>query len=70
VTGPDPLAAYFAAVHAADEALGVALGRVRADQDAGLITAVEAAFARVDALERHLAECRRLRSEMGSGEER
>jgi hypothetical protein len=56
--------AYFDAVRALDEALDLALGRVRAEQDAGRLTAVQAAAERVGLLERHLAESRRLRREL------
>lgn len=59
--------AYFDAVRALDETLDEALGRVRAEQDAGRLTAVQAAAERVAVLERHLAETRRLRRELGPG---
>ena len=58
-------AAYFQAMREADEALDDALAHVRAEQDAGRITPVEAAAERVQLLERHLAEGRRLRRELG-----
>ena len=54
---------YFDAMREADAILDDALGHVRAEQDAGRITAAEAAAERVDLLERHIAECRRLRRE-------
>ena len=64
----DRHAAYFDAMREADEALDEALGHVRAEQDAGRLTAVQAAAERVAVLERHLAECRRLRRDLpGSG---
>ncbi len=55
--------AYYAAVSAADEALEDALGHIRAEQDDGRISVVDAAAERVQLLERHLAECQRLRRE-------
>ncbi len=54
--------AYFDAMRDADEALDDALAAVRAEQDAGRITMAEAAAERIGLLERHLAECRRLRA--------
>jgi hypothetical protein len=64
----DRHAAYFDAMREADEALDEALGHVRAEQDAGRITPAQAAAERVTLLERHLAECRRLRRDLpGSG---
>ncbi len=56
--------AYFNAMRDADEALDEALGHVRAEQDAGRITPAEAAAERVGLLERHIAECRRLRGQL------
>lgn len=56
--------AYFDALRALAEALDDALGHVRAEQDAGRITPAEAAARRVELLERHLAECQRLRREL------
>ena len=58
-------AAYFQAMREADEALDDALSHVRAEQDAGRLTPVEAADERIQLLERHLAEARRLRRELG-----
>lgn len=55
--------AYFDAMRAADEALDDALAAIRAEEDAGRITPVEAAAERVGLLERHIAEYRRLRRE-------
>jgi hypothetical protein len=60
--------AYFAAMRDADQALDDALGHVRAEQDAGRISAIEACAERVGLLERHLAECRRLRVELLGGD--
>jgi len=61
-------AAYFDAMRAADAALDDALAAVRAEEDAGRITPAEAAAERVGLLERHIAECRRLRREHLGGE--
>jgi hypothetical protein len=47
----------------ADEALDDALAAVRAEEDAHRITPGEGAAERVGLLERHIAECRRLRRE-------
>jgi hypothetical protein len=55
---------YFDAMREADERLDEALAHLRAEQDAGRITAAEAAAERVGLLERHLAECQRLRREL------
>lgn len=63
----DRHSAYFDALRALDEALDLELGRVRAEQDAGRLTAVQAAAERVAVLERHLAETRRLRRDLGPG---
>jgi hypothetical protein len=60
----DRHAAYFDAMREADRALDEALGHVRAEQDAGRITPAQAAAERVGLLERHLAECRRLRADL------
>jgi hypothetical protein len=57
--------AYFDAMRDADEALDDALAAVRAEQDAGRITAADAAAERCALLERHLAECRQLRAGLG-----
>lgn len=59
--------AYFDAMREADEALDDALSHIRAEQDAGRITTAEGAAERCALLERHLAECRRLRAGL-SGE--
>ena len=55
--------AYYQAMRDADEALDDALAAVRAEEDADRITPAEAAAERVGLLERHIAECRRLRRE-------
>jgi len=59
--------AYFDAVHDADDTLDDALSHVRAEEDAHRITPAEAAAERCGLLERHLAECQRLRREMLGG---
>lgn len=51
----------------ADEALEDALAAVRAEEDEHRITPAEAATERVGLLERHLAECQRLRRELLGG---
>jgi hypothetical protein len=56
--------AYFAAMHDTDAAVDDALAAIRAEEDAGRITPAEAAAERVGLLERHIAECRRLRREL------
>jgi len=60
----DRHAAYFDAMREADAALDEALGHVRAEEDAGRITPAQAAAERVSLLERHLAECQRLRRDL------
>jgi hypothetical protein len=66
-TAGDRHETYFAAMRDADAALDDALGHVRAEQDAGRITPAEAAAERVGLLERHIAECQRLRRELLGG---
>lgn len=61
----DRSAAYFDAMRDADEALADALGHLRAEEDAGRITPAQAAVERVGLLERHIAECERLRRDAG-----
>jgi hypothetical protein len=56
----DPIA-YFAALGDEQEALDDALTAIRAEQDAGRITAVQAAEERAGLLERHLERLRQLR---------
>ncbi len=64
----DRHSAYYDAMREADEALADALSHIRAEQDARRITAVEAAVdERVGLLERHIAECQRLRRELLGG---
>jgi len=63
----DRHSAYYDAMRDADEALEDALGHVRAEEDAHRITTIEAAAERVGLLERHLAECQRLRRELLGG---
>ena len=57
----DTHSAYYDAVSQADADLDEALGHVRAEQDAGRITPVEAAAERVELLERHLELCQQAR---------
>ena len=59
---------YFDAMRDADEALDDALRAVRAEEDADRITPAQAATERIGLLERHIAECRRLRREHLGGE--
>ena len=61
---PDRHSAYFDAMRELDETLKDALERLRAREDAGEVTPLEVAAERVSLLERHLAECRRLRGEL------
>ena len=60
----DRHSAYFDAMRDADEALADALGHLRAEQLAGRLNPIQAATERVGLLERHIAECRRLRREL------
>jgi hypothetical protein len=55
---------YFDAMRDADEALADALSHIRAEEQAGRLTPAGAAAERIGLLERHLAECRRLRREL------
>lgn len=64
----DKHSAYYDAVSRADADLEAALSHVRAEEDAHRITPVEAAAERIGLLERHIAECRRLRREHLGGE--
>ena len=64
----EPHSAYYDAVSRADADLEDALSHVRAEEDAHRITPVEAAAERIELLERHIAECRRLRREHLGGE--
>lgn len=64
----DKHSAYYDAVSRADADLEDALAAIRAEEDAGRITPAEAAAERIGLLERHLAECRRLRREHLGGE--
>ena len=61
--------AYMDAMREADELLDGALGHVRAEEDAGRLDTAAAAAERVGLLERHIAECRRLRREHLGGAE-
>ena len=62
-SGGGRCSAYFDAIRAAEDDIAEALGHIRAEEDAGRITTVEAATERVSLLERHLERCRRLRAE-------
>jgi hypothetical protein len=53
--------AYHEAVSAADDDVRDALAHVRAEEDAGRITALQAAQERVGLLENHLERCRQAR---------
>jgi hypothetical protein len=53
--------AYYDAMRDADEALQDALAAIRAETTAGRVTPAEAAAERCGLLERHIAECQRLR---------
>ncbi len=55
---------YSDAMRDADEAVDDALAAIRAEEAEGNITPVEAATERVNLLERHLEECRRLRRDL------
>jgi hypothetical protein len=57
--------AYFDAIREAEDDVADALGHIRAEEDAGRITTVEAAAERVGLLERHLERCRQLRAGLG-----
>jgi hypothetical protein len=54
---------YYDALRDEEEALSEALGHIRAEEDAGRITTVEAAAERVGLLEQHLERLARLRAE-------
>lgn len=64
----DPHTRYFTAVEAADRRVDAELARIRRLEDAGEYTSREGALARVEALEAHLAEVRRLRQELLGGD--
>jgi hypothetical protein len=59
----DPHTAYFEQVTAADRRIDAEIAAIRRKEDAGELTPKEAADARVEALEAHLTEVRRLRLE-------
>jgi hypothetical protein len=63
--GTEPRGAYFDAMRVLDAALDDALSHIRAEEDAGRITGLQGARERIAALERHVAECIRLRAELG-----
>jgi hypothetical protein len=54
---------YFDAIREAEDDVADGLGHIRAEEDAGRISTVEAATERVGLLERHLERCRQLRAE-------
>jgi hypothetical protein len=62
-SGSGRCSAYFGAIREAEDDVAEALGHIRAEEDAGRITTVEAATERVSLLERHLDRCRQLRLE-------
>ncbi len=62
-SGSGRCSAYFDAIREAEDDVADALGHIRAEEDAGRITTVEAATERVGLLERHLERCRQLRAE-------
>jgi hypothetical protein len=62
-TTDDQHSAYYSVVGKADADLEEALSRLRAEQDAHSITAVQAAAERVGLLERHLKLCQQARLE-------
>jgi hypothetical protein len=59
--------AYSDAIHDADKTLDDALSALRAEEQAHRISPAEAAAERCALLERHLAECQRLRRELLGG---
>jgi len=62
-SGSGRCSAYYDALRTEEDALSDALGHIRAEEDAGRVTTVEAATERVGLLERHLERCRQLRAE-------
>ena len=64
----DPHAACFTAVQAADRRLDAELAAIRRREDTGEYTPRQAADARVEAMEAHLATLRRLRQEHLGGD--
>lgn len=56
--------AYFDAMRRLDEDTDDALGAVRGEEAEGRISPQDAAAERIQVLERHLSECRRLRAEL------
>lgn len=57
--------AYYAALHAEEDAASDALTHIRAREDAREITPAEAAAERIQLLEEHLARLALLRAEFG-----
>lgn len=64
----DSHAAYFEAVKAAERAIDAQIAAIRRREDAGQYSPKEAADARVEALEAHLATLGRLRREHLGGD--
>lgn len=58
---------YHAEVRRLDEGTDDALAAIRAEEAEGRISPQDAAAERIQVLERHLAECRRLRRELLGG---
>jgi hypothetical protein len=61
-------APYWEAVTAADRKVDALIAAIRRREDAGALTAAGAAAERIEALEAHLAEIRRLRQEHLGGD--
>ena len=64
----DPHSEYWDRVSAADRRVDAELASIRRKQDAGIVTAAQAAGERAKALQAHLAEVRRLRQEFLGGD--
>jgi hypothetical protein len=65
----DGHSAYYRAVGDADDDLHEAISHIAAEQDAGRISTEQAAAARCEVLERHLARLEQLRAEHLGGSE-
>jgi hypothetical protein len=61
--GTDWHSRYYDAMRDLDQALDDALTAIRAEEDEHNVTPEQAAAERIDLMERHIAECRRLRAE-------
>jgi uncharacterized protein YceH (UPF0502 family) len=66
--GTDRHDAYFDAVKSADRSVDAQISAIRRREDAGEYTSREAADARIEALEAHLATLRQLREEHLGGD--